>query len=79
MNLILRMNQMVWVFLTEFGEKTYMEHFCKLGKPPLPLEKTEGGWSKFELQELMFYFGSQCEFTGQRQFEDNKILLFEPN
>ena len=69
-------NEPVWVELTREGERTYKNYYKNRNLKPRIIEK-DMGWSRFQMWELMMYFGSGVLMGGRQQFKKN-VLRFTP-
>jgi hypothetical protein len=75
----MNINDEVWVKLTKAGKETYKKHFGQSRLKPLPLKETLDGWSKFQMWELMNYFGNECYNGSLPQFEKGILRFTPPN
>lgn len=77
----LNINDYVWVKLTrealevlETYHENMMERFNIIGIFKEP-SVDKNGWSKWQLHELMFYFGHHCCAGGKQMFKKNIIRI----
>jgi hypothetical protein len=76
-------NHYVVVKLTEFGKGVHKQNFIDFWKaekraPPYeyePPKEDPDGWSRWQLNELMYEFGRHCYNGGQLCFETDIELL----
>lgn len=67
-------NNYVWVKLTELGKVLYDAHYMNLGMTPPELINNEEGYTRFQMWEVMHFFGQHC-FNGSQVPFMTEILL----
>lgn len=68
----INVNDYVWVRLTAHGQELYSHTPC------FEFRSVSSGWTRFQLWNLMFIFGSNMLMGGAPVFRDNIIRFTDP-
>jgi hypothetical protein len=72
----LNLNEEVAVRLTDRGRNIWRTAW-QIPESEIPLNALPGGFSRFQLWELMYVFGSSMQMGFEPLFERNEIFLIE--
>lgn len=73
----MNINDPVWIKITPRGEQILHEHYQSLNMPTPEFKKNWDGFTKFQLWEVMNYFGAHMHNGADVPFETEINLSYD--